>query len=186
MGRWPEDARGRLKHAAIALFTERGFDAVTVGDIAAAAGVTERTFFRYFTDKREALFSSQEEYNALFVNALESSPATQPMALVEDALRGGATFFPDGKREHSRARQAIITSSPALVERESLKRIRLTEALSAGLVARGVPPRTAALAATSGDGAFALAFATWIAEGEDRPFDECLTEALDLLRSLHP
>ncbi|MFX8075170.1 TetR family transcriptional regulator, partial [Acinetobacter baumannii] len=56
MGRWEPGARERLARAALDLYVERGFDETSVGDIAARAGVTERTFFRHFADKREVLF----------------------------------------------------------------------------------------------------------------------------------
>ena len=57
MSRWEPDARGRLEKAALALYGERGFENTTVAEIADRAGLTERTFFRYFTDKREVLFA---------------------------------------------------------------------------------------------------------------------------------
>lgn len=56
MGRWEPNSRGRLQEAALALFAERGFDQTTAAEIAARAGLTERTFFRHFADKREVLF----------------------------------------------------------------------------------------------------------------------------------
>ncbi len=181
MARWTADSEGRLKQAAIDLFLERGFDDVTVGEIAQAAGVTERTFFRYFADKREVLFGDQASYHAHFVDALAASPATTAILLVEDALRGGAAFFPEERRQLSRARQKIIDSSPALLERESLKRASLTEALSVELVARGVPSVPAALAAQSGVAVFYVTFAMWVAKDETRIFTDLLeTVGFDL------
>jgi len=184
MTRWLGDSEGRLKQAAIDLFAARGFDAVTVADIAEAAGVTERTFFRYFADKREVLFTDHDAYHAHFLDALAVSGETTPMGLVEAALRGGAGFFPETRRPMSRARQRVIDSSPALRERESLKRTGLAEALVAALVARGVAPMAAALAAQSGTAAFYVAFATWTADGETRTFPELLDDALAELKSL--
>jgi AcrR family transcriptional regulator len=184
MARWAAGADERLKQAAIELFSQRGFDNVTVGEIAQAVGVTERTFFRYFTDKREVLFVDQDVYRSHFVEALEASTAPTPLLLVEDALRGGATFFPEERRSHSRVRQPIIESSPALLERESLKRVSLTDTLSAALVARGVAPTRAALAAQSGVAAFYIAFDLWIADGEERAFPELLETVVADLRGL--
>ena len=57
MGRWEPDARGRLVKAAMELYGERGFEQTTVAEIAERAGLTERTFFRHFADKREVLFA---------------------------------------------------------------------------------------------------------------------------------
>lgn len=184
MARWTAGSEGRLKQAAIDLFLERGFDDVTVGEIAQTAGVTERTFFRYFTDKREVLFADQGVYHAHFLDALSASRATAPMRLIEDGLRGGAGFFPEERRPFSRIRQVIIDSSPALLERESLKRAALTEALAEGLVDRGVARVVAVLAAQSGVSAFYVAFAMWVAEGETRMFTELLDAALRELTDL--
>jgi len=184
MARWQADTEGRLKLAAIDLFGARGFEAVTVSDIAAAVGVTERTFFRYFADKREVLFTNQDDYQAQFLDALDASDATAPMTLVETALHGGAAFFADERRPWSRARQRIVDFSAALMERESLKRTSLTDAIATALVTRGIAPVPAALAAQSGSAAFHLAFAAWIAEGETRSFTELLDDVLADLRAL--
>ncbi|GAB3597336.1 TetR family transcriptional regulator [Microbacterium tumbae] len=184
MTRWPADTQERLKRTAIDLFSSRGFDAVTVAEIAEAAGVTERTFFRYFGDKREVLFTDQNAYNALFLDALADADATSPLALVEAALRGGGTFFPEQRRPMSRARQKVIDSSTALLERDSLKRGALVDALTTALVTRGVPPVAASLAAQSGSAVFHVAFTAWVSEGEDRSFIELLDDALAALRSL--
>jgi len=59
MGRWQPDARGRLAQAAIELYGERGYDATAVAHIAERAGLTERTFFRHYADKREVLFGCE-------------------------------------------------------------------------------------------------------------------------------
>lgn len=184
MARWAAGSEGKLKQAAMDLFLQRGFDDVTVGEIAQAVGVTERTFFRYFADKREVLFVDQAAYHAHFLDALAASDEATPMALVEDALRGGAEFFPEERRPLSRTRQKIIDSSAALSERESLKRASLTEALTAALAARGIAPLRAALAAHSGSAVFHIAFAAWIAEGETRTFLELLDSALRELKTL--
>lgn len=184
MARWQADTESRLRAAAMELFAARGFEDVTVGDIAAATGVTERTFFRYFPDKREVLFASQDEYEAGFLDALKASTSTTPLALVTDALHGGAQFFDEVRRPYSRARQRVIDSSPALSEREAHKRASLVAALVTALTARGFDPDTASLAAQSGGAAFHLAFTAWIAEGESRPFSELLDSSLARLRSL--
>jgi AcrR family transcriptional regulator len=184
MARWIAGSEGRLKQAAVDLFLERGFDDVTVGEIAQRVGVTERTFFRYFADKREVLFVDQTAYHDLFIDALRRSEATAPMALIEDALRGGAEFFPEERRALSRRRQRIIDSSPALLERESLKRASLTAAMTDALAARGIAPLADAIAAQSGVAVFYIAFAAWIADGETRTFPELLDAVLAEMRNL--
>src|SRR5580698_1856641 len=74
MGRWEPNARGRLEQAALALYGERGFEQTTVAEIAQRAGLTERTFFRHFADKREVLFWGAGALQDLFVTAVASAP----------------------------------------------------------------------------------------------------------------
>lgn len=144
----------------------------------------ERTFFRYFADKREVLFTDQSTYQAMFLDALNLSTGLTPLDQVADALRGGAAFFPDERRVHSRRRQRIIDSSLSLQERESVKRQGLVEALTAGLVERGVQPVPAALAAQIGGAAFHQAFAAWITDGQETGFAALLEQSLAELRRL--
>src|SRR6202012_6277244 len=98
MSRWEPNARGRLEQAAGELFAERGYDQTTVADIAARAGLTERTFFRHFADKREVLFSGQEQFRDRFVTAVAAAP---PAATPVEAL--GAGLYPGGGGVGSRA-----------------------------------------------------------------------------------
>src|SRR5579872_6753902 len=74
MGRWEPNARGRLEQAAMELFLERGFEQATVTEIAGRAGLTQRTFFRHFADKREVLFYGQEMLRDLLVAAVADAP----------------------------------------------------------------------------------------------------------------
>ena len=78
MVRWEPNAQGRLEQAAFELFLERGFEQVTVAEIAERAGLTERTFFRYFTDKREVFFAGASRRRDLMVSAVASSPQSAP------------------------------------------------------------------------------------------------------------
>jgi AcrR family transcriptional regulator len=166
------------------LFAEHGFEAITVSDIAAATGVTERTFFRYFADKKEVLFADQGQYERGFLDALAASDATAPLALVDAALHGGGAFFDEERRPYARARQRVIDSSPALSEREAHKREGVAAALTDALVERGFAVDTATLAAQSGGAAFHLAFTGWVADGETRSFDDLLESSLARLRDL--
>ena len=121
MVRWEPNARGRLGQAAFELFLERGFEQVTVAEIAERAGLTERTFFRYFADKREVLFAGSEAFQALFVSSVENAPGSAPpIDAVAAALYAQAAQF----MEHPaavRRRQAIIAAHPELRERELIK-----------------------------------------------------------------
>src|ERR1700712_1628178 len=114
MVRWQPDAHGRLQQAAMELYVERGFDQVTVADIAERAGVTARTFFRYFDDKREVLFAGSAEWQDAVSAGLESAPAEAgPLAAVQAALDVAATLL-GGHRDHSQRRQAVIAANPEL------------------------------------------------------------------------
>lgn len=174
MGRWEPDARTRLTQAGIELFEARGYDQTTVADIAAAAGLTERTFFRHFADKREVLFDGSAALEAQMVAAVAQAPAdASPPDAVRAALAAAADFF-DGRRPYARRRQAVVSADPVLVERELLKLARLADALRGALRDRGVAEPDATLAAEVGVLVFRVGFTRWLEEDRDLPevFDE--------------
>ena len=179
MVRWEPGARERLRAAAIDLYVSRGYERTTAADIAQAVGLTERTFFRHFADKREVLFSGSEVLVQAFLDGVAAAPqGASPLDLVASALTAAATYFPADRREYSRQRQTIISANPALQERELLKLAGLAEDVAAALRARGVPESTAVLAAESGVTVFGVAFGKWIAAGEERSFREIEREVL--------
>ncbi|MFD0786822.1 TetR family transcriptional regulator [Micromonospora azadirachtae] len=178
MARWQSGARERLQAAAIDLFAEHGFDGVTVAEIAAAAGLTERTFFRYFADKREVLFPGHDEFERNFLQGLDKAPDDDPVSLITAALAGVAGLFPDERRAWSRTRSAILQAHPGFQERELLKMSSLTSTLTRALRERGIDPIAAALAAETVGTIFRTAFIAWIAEDETRPFAEIQDDVL--------
>jgi len=185
MGRWEPGARERLQAAALDLYVERGFEQTTAADIAASVGLTERTFFRYFADKREVLFHGQERLTELVLEGVAAAPAdATPLAVVVSALLGTAEFFPDDRREHSRRRQTVISAHPALQERELLKMAGLAATLAGALRERGAPEPAATLAAQSGATVFGVAFGQWIAEGETRSLADIQREVVTELLSM--
>ncbi|MEV0032496.1 TetR family transcriptional regulator [Nocardia sp. NPDC050793] len=185
MARWEPGAPQRLQQAALELFATRGFEQTTAMEIAQSAGLTERTFFRHFSDKREVLFHGQRVLVEAFVAGVESAPPdASPIDIVASALRSAASFFPDERRSHSRARQSVIDQNSALQEREQHKLAGLATAVADALRARGVDDLAAALAAESGITVFALAFAQWIREHEQRSLDEIAAEVLGELVTL--
>ncbi len=188
MVRWQPGTRERLQTTALQLFTDQGFDATTVAEIAAAAEVTERTFFRHFADKREVLFAGQDEFLGMFTGPVEAAPAGTPaFDLVRLALDAAGGFFPEERRAWSRARQRVIDADPGLGERELAKLAMLATRLGEVLVARGVPEPAATIAAQTASTVFHLSFAQWIADDEERPFPEIVEERLDALASIvHP
>jgi AcrR family transcriptional regulator len=185
MVRWRPDTRARLQAAALELFVDRGYDETTAGDIAEAAGVTERTFFRHFADKREVLFDGQQFFSTAFLDGIRTAgPDDPPLAIVASSLEGAATFFPLERRDWSRGRQAVIDAHPALQERELLKLSGLAVELAAALRDHGVDEPDATLAAQSCLTVFGVSFAAWIADGETRAFAEIVHDTLARLRAL--
>jgi len=184
VARWESGAGERLQHTALALFAERGFDGVTVSEIAAAAGLTERTFFRHFTDKREVLFAGQGDFEQAFLAPLSAPSDGDAMTRVVSSLAGAVELFPEERRSWSRARQAVIAAHPALQERELLKLSSLAAAMTRALADRGIDPIAAALAAESGVTVFRTAFAAWVTDGEQRPFGAIQEAVLQELHSL--
>ena len=185
MARWTSGTPERLQQAALELFATRGFEQTTAAEIAQAVGLTERTFFRHFSDKREVLFHGQDVFARAFLDGLEAAPPTaSPVEIVAAALRSAARLFPDERRPYSRARQSVIDQNPALQERELLKLAHLATTLAAALRARGVEEPAATLAAQSGVGVFGVAFAQWIREGEERSLAELTADVLDELLTL--
>lgn len=184
MARWEPDAQGRLQEAALALYTERGFDQTTVAEIAERAGLTERTFFRYFADKREVLFGGQRPLLDRLTEAVAGAPdSTTPLDAVSAALQEAAGFF-DGRREQSRLRQSVVSANPALRERELIKLAALSGALADGLRRRGVAETTARLTAEAGGAVFKLAFEQWIEADDDHGLAHYLRAAVAELKAL--
>jgi AcrR family transcriptional regulator len=183
MGRWEPNARGRLEQAALELYLERGFDQTTVAEIASRAGLTERTFFRHFTDKREVLFRGDELADAM-VTAVQALPdSVTPLDAVAAALESTSEFF-GGRRAHARRRQEVIAANPGLQERELIKLAALATAIGEALRLRGVPEPAASLAAQTGMAVFKVAFERWLDDTADRALSEHLRETLDELRSV--
>lgn len=188
MVRWQPGTRERLQAVALQLFAAQGFEQTTVAEIAAAAEVTERTFFRHFADKREVLFAGQDDFVALFLDPISRAPAgTAPFDLVALALEQTGTYFPDERRAWSRMRQPIIEAEPSLRERELGKLAMLTVRIGEALRERGVPEPAATLAAETGVTVFDLSFRQWIAPGEERSLAAVTHERLTALTALlHP
>jgi AcrR family transcriptional regulator len=184
MGRWQPDAQGRLQQAALELYGERGFEPTTVADIAERAGLTERTFFRYFADKREVLFLGSGDLLALFAKTVEDAPdSVSPMDAVAAALESASDFFEE-RRAHSGRRLAVIAANPSLQERELIKMASLAAAVAEALRSRGVTEPTATLTAEVGIAVFKVGFEIWVDEGNDRGFAQVMQETMGDLRAV--
>jgi AcrR family transcriptional regulator len=162
MSRWDPDAKGRLAEAARSLFVEKGFDQTTVADIATRAGLTERTFFRHYADKREVLFGGDWLATRMAATVAEAPDDLSPVEVVTRAVEDacdGITASPEWSRDRAR----IVAEHPELRERELAKMAMLASALAGGLRERGVSEATAVVAAEVGVLAFRLAYERWAA-----------------------
>jgi len=175
---------GRLMEAAITLFAERGYDDTTVADIAERAGLTKRTFFRYFADKREVLFSGSAELERLWLAASAAAPAdATPLAVATAGFDPVADLFVD-RHQFAGIRAAIVAANPELQERELIKLQRLAASLEAALLDRGVSANVASLAAQAAITVFHVAFARWVQQDDPAAFRRLMDESLDELRAV--
>jgi len=182
MGRWEPDARGRLAQAAAELFAERGYDATAVADVAGRAGLTERTFFRHYADKREVLFNGAGELQDHLVRAVrDARPATGPLDAVAGALEATGPFFAR-LGPFVRVRQRLIAAHPELHERELIKLAALAAALAGALRARSVDDPTADLTAEAGVAVFKVAFAGWVHADDGTTLTQALRDGFQGLR----
>jgi AcrR family transcriptional regulator len=183
MARWEGNTRGRLERAALDLFTEQGYDRTTVAQIAHRANLTERSFYRWFTDKREALFGGGEELERAFVAAMAGVPdGTGPLATLLAAFATASEVF--RPREFLRERAAVIAANPPLQERELIKLASLSRTLTSALVDRGHDEPTARLATDAAMAIFRLAGDRWMTT-EDADYAALLSaSATDLLTIL--
>ena len=166
------------------LYAERGFEQTTVAEIAKRAGLTERTFFRYFADKREVLFAGSSHLEDLLVRAIAEAPeSAAPIDATIAALEAADEIFHE-RREHARRRQAVIRSNADLRERELIKLASLASAITGALCERGVPGLTARLTAEAGIAVFRVAFERWADGTDEKDLPQLIRESLDELRTL--
>jgi len=176
--RWQPNARGRLEQAAFALYQERGFEQTTVAEIAERAGLTERTFFRHFADKREVLFSGSDDLKALFADAVAGAPpSASPIDAVAAGLEAVAGAF-EGRHEFAGRRRRIIAAHAELQERELIKLASLEACVADGLRRRGVRAPAASLAAKLGLAVFHVAFERWTDQPDESGLSPFIREAM--------
>jgi AcrR family transcriptional regulator len=185
VGRWQPDALGRLEQAAMDLYRERGFDNTTVAEIAERAGLTERTFYRHYADKREVLFGGARTLQEFLVGRVDDAGVSlSAIDAVLDAFMDAATVIFEERREFARKRQAIIAASPELHEREQVKLATLASALAEALRRRDVPEPAASLAAESGATIFKVAFERWTSDAGGPPLSEVIRACADELEAM--
>ncbi len=173
-----------LMTAALALFDERGYNETTVAEIAERAGLTKRTFFRYFADKREVLFSGSAELEQVWLAAVAAAPAdADPLTAATAGFDPVAAIF-TGRHEYARIRAQIIVSRPELQERELIKLQTLAAAIKTALIDRGVSLNAAILAAQAAVTVFHVAFARWVQQDDQAAFRRLMDLSLQELRSI--
>ncbi|WP_327095570.1 TetR/AcrR family transcriptional regulator [Nocardia vinacea] len=181
MSRWEPDARGRLEKSALELYRENGFESTTVAEITQRAGLTERTFFRHFADKREVLFAGASALQEALVRGVHDAPAAMPpLEAIATALTEVADTVFDQRREFAWQRQAVIAANAELRERELVKLATLAAALAEALRGRGVTDPAASLAAEAGIAVFKIAFESWV-DGE-RTLSQLIRESVNELK----
>ncbi len=184
MARWEPGARERIVLAAVDLFTEQGYDATTVAQIAERAGITKSTFFRYFPDKREVLAAGQETLSRLLAEGIAEAPAgATPLEAVAAGLERAASEMGPMNRELGPRLKAAVAASAELQERNALKTVGLAVAMTDALMARGVPDPTARLAGELGVLAFKRGYAEW-SDGHREAMDDLAPYTLSALEEL--
>jgi len=185
MGRWEPDSRGRLQEAALALFAARGFDQATAAEIAARAGLTERTFFRHFADKREVLFAGSELLGErIVVGVAEAPEGHTPLEAVAHGLDTAAVLIGEARRDLSAQRHAVIAANPELRERELAKLADYAGAVATTLRRRGVGEMQATLAAEAGMTVLRVAIECWASRDDDRDLGTIVRDAMAELRAV--
>ena len=184
MGRWEPNASGRLALAGLELYSELGYEHTTVAEIAKRAGLTERTFFRHFADKREVLFAGSAGLQDLLVSTVAGAPqSTSPFDAVAAAIEAAASHLQE-RRDYARKRNAVIAANAELRERELIKLASLAAAIAAELRQRGVKEPTASLTAETGIAVFKVAFETWVGASDQVDFPSIIRELIEALKAV--
>jgi AcrR family transcriptional regulator len=181
MGRWEPNARGRLAQAALTLYAANGFEQTTAAEIAKLAGLTERTFFRHFADKREVLFYGSDSLRDLLVRAIADAPVSAgAMDAVSAALQVVGALLQENP-ETARLRNAVVSASAELRERELIKLAELAAVMAGALRDRGISEPAASLAAETGIAVYRVALARWLGEPGQPDLPAVLRESVEEL-----
>lgn len=165
------------------LYRDHGFDQTTTAEIAALAGVNERTYFRHFPDKREVLFDGEAELRSSLMQAVADAPdGLQPFEILLSVFQEAGRAL-EANHSFAQPRHELIATTPALRERELAKHASLTDAVAEALQQRGVPTRLATLAAQTAWATYRQAVQAWT-DDPTRRLDLHLTDAFDDLRKL--
>ncbi|MEU5704382.1 TetR/AcrR family transcriptional regulator [Streptomyces aurantiacus] len=184
MPRWESDAQGRLERAALELFEAQGFQRTTVAEIARTAGLTERSFYRYFPDKREVLFAGNELEAHLAARVEAADPGLTPIEVLLTALGTADEVF--HSREFLLRRVRVIAASPALAERDLIKLADIADALAQALEHRGVEPGKARFIIDVAIAVSRRATSRWLADPDATLSELVALTAAELRESVAP
>ena len=186
MPRWEHGSEDRLKKAAMELFEEQGFENTSVIQISERARVTTRTFFRYFSDKREVLFAGSDELRAVLVEKILQAPDVgEPLQVVIGVL-SEFDWKNLGSRDSQRQRQEVIAANPELLERDLIKNHSIAVGFIDALRQRGVDADIARLAAHVGIQLFITAYMHWLEAGAKADLAMMSESVMSLLASIVP
>jgi AcrR family transcriptional regulator len=161
-----QQTRERLTRMAMALFLERGFEATTLDDIAAAADISRRSFFHYFASKEDVVFAWQEEITAALIDAVAARPAAESMlTAAENAILAMVRQLEPGE---AIAMAQLKRDNPALQARDQVKYEKLERALTDALAKRAghkTEKLKARLVAMIATGAMRIGGELWATEG---------------------
>jgi AcrR family transcriptional regulator len=178
IARWQPDTRRRLQEAAMELFAQHGYESTTAKQIAEHAGLTERTFFRHFGDKREALFGTETALTEAMTAAIAAAPpAAAPLELIDLALRAGSAQM-QPRRAFLRRFTTLVDTHPALLERELIKQRTMSTTLATTFADRGLEPVDSQLAADLTIATLRIAFTQWLTRGERRALEDIAADVL--------
>jgi AcrR family transcriptional regulator len=184
MARWEPGSRGRLEQAAFELYGERGFEHTTVAEIAERAGLTERTFFRHYADKREVLFAGSADLQELLVSTVAGAgDDVAPLDAVAAAIEAAGARL-DERRERAWQRHALIAANAELHERELVKLASLGAALADALRERGVEEPAASVTAEAGIAVFKVAVERWAQEAGERSLPQIVRDSFEQLKAV--
>ncbi|MFB9466696.1 TetR family transcriptional regulator [Streptomyces cinereospinus] len=185
MARWEPGAAQRLQQAAMELFAERGFSNTTIPDITSRAGLTTRTFFRHYNDKREILFVGENELPEVVSRLFAQAPVEfAPIDVIVHGLQTVVASRLETQRAALRARREIINSDAGLQEREAHKLACLARAGTTGFAARGLTPPQAAIAASLAVTVYDVAFNQWLDTDDPTSFADAVTSAAATLKTV--
>ena len=167
------------------LYAQRGFEVTTVAEIAERAGLSERTFFRHFADKREVLFQGAGDLQEFLVRRVDKAPSSLgPLDSIVFALVQAGTDIFEERREFAERRQAVIAANAELRERELIKLATLASALADALRRRSVPEPAATFAAEGGISLFKIAFQQWVEDRSGRTLASIIEQSLDDMKAV--